>query len=516
MLQTPDWNKQFIMQTDASGYALGVVIQQQHKDGLHPVAVHSQSLLPAEWNYNVHDKELAGVIFGFKCTQPLFLGARHPVIVRTDHKNLQYFREPQKISGRQVCWLEYLQDFDYVLKHIPGTTNTIANLLSCCHNLNKGVNSEEPHILLPDSLFSRKAFLEDDPETRRSILHQLHDTPSARHPGIANTWELIRTHYEGPQLCQFIEEYIKGCAQCQESKTNLHRTKAPLQCFDIPAEQGPFQYVLMDLITDLPVSQGYDSILTIVDQGCSKVAKFILCNKTIDGTGVANEYLKHLVLWFGLPKRIISDQDPCFTSAFAKEMYRALGIQQNLSTAFYLRTDGQTEQMNAWIEQYLCPWISTSPHKWAPLLPIAEFTHNSWKHNASKTTPHELFIGVRPQVILKHLESSVLAAETHLKGMEEARQKVQQLMTRIQNVKDTRKATEMKVGDQVWLEGKNLATTGHRKLSPKQFSPFIITEQIGPVAYRLNLPASMKIHNVFHIDLLMPYKEMEAYGRPFT
>ena len=111
---------------------------------------------------------------------------------------------------------------------------------------------------------------------------------------------------------------------------------------------------------------------------------------------------------------------------------------------------------------------------------------------------------------------SVPVAETCLKGMEEARQKVQQLMTQIQNVKDTQKATEMKVGDRVWLEGKNLAIMGHRKLSPKRFRPFTITEQIGAVAYQLDLPTTMKIHNVFHIDLLMPYKETEAYGQPFT
>ena len=51
----------------------------------------------------------------------------------------------------------------------------------------------------------------------------------------------------------------------------------------------------MNLITDLPKSDGFDSILTIVDQGCSKAAKFILCHKTIDGPGIANEYVKHLV-----------------------------------------------------------------------------------------------------------------------------------------------------------------------------------------------------------------------------
>jgi hypothetical protein len=63
----------------------------------------------------------------------------------------------------------------------------------------------------------------------------------------------------------------------------------------------------MDLIMDLPLSNGFDSILTIMDQGCTKAAKFIPCNKTIDGQGIANKVLKHLIPWFSLPKRIISD-----------------------------------------------------------------------------------------------------------------------------------------------------------------------------------------------------------------
>jgi len=91
----------------------------------------------------------------------------------------------------------------------------------------------------------------------------------------------------------------------------------------------------MDLITDLPRSDRYDSILTIVNQGCSKAAKFIPCHKTIDGPGVANEYLKHLIPWFRVPKQIISDRDPRFTSNFVKTLCKNLGVQQNLSTAFH-------------------------------------------------------------------------------------------------------------------------------------------------------------------------------------
>ena len=529
VLHTPDWTKQFIMETDASGYALGVVIAQEFEDGIHPIAFHSRSLLPAEKNYDAHDKELAAIIFGFKCGCSLFLGATHAIRVRTNHKNLQYFRDPCKITGRQARWIEFLQDFDYSLKHIPGSTNTVADLLSQRKDLNKGVDSNEPRILLPDHLFAltnpiaptnpikvHKVFLEDDHDLRRDILQTLHDSPAAGHPGISNTWELVHEQYEGPRLREFVEQYVKGCARCQESKTNVHRSKAPLQRFDTPIEEGPFQYVSMDLITDLPKSQGFDSILMIVDQGCSKAAKFIPCTKMIDSTGVALEYLKHLVPWFGLPKRIISDCDPRFTSAFAREMCKALGIQQNLSMAFHPRTDGQTERMNAWIEQYLRPWTSGKPSAWSQLLPIAEFAHNSWKHDVACRSPHELLIGIKPQVILKHLEGLVPAAETRLRLLDESRQLAQKLLQNVQNCKDNKKLTEINEGDQVWLEGRNLSIAGNCKLSPKRYGPFKVSQKISPVAMQLDLPKSMKIHNVFHTDLLLPYKETEQYGTPYT
>ena len=197
----------------------------------------------------------------------------------------------------------------------------MADLWSRRKDLNKGVDTSEPCVLLPNHLFAPqicKIFLEDDPELRHRILKDLHNSLSVGHPGISNTWELVREQYEGPRLHKFMEQYIKGCARYQESKTNVHQSKAPLQHFDTPVEEGPFQYVSMDLITDLSKSQGFNSILMIVDQGCSKAAKFILCNKTIDGTGVTLEYLKHLIPWFGLPKQIILDHNPQFTSAFAK------------------------------------------------------------------------------------------------------------------------------------------------------------------------------------------------------
>jgi hypothetical protein len=101
-------------------------------------------------------------------------------------------------------------------------------------------------------------------------------------------------------------------------------------------------------------------------------------------------------------------------------MCKNLGIQQNLSSAFHPRTDGQTEQMNAWVEQYLRPWTSSLPRTWASMLPIAEFAHNSWKHDVTRKMPHELLTGTRPQVKVELIEENVPAALDRLAELEEA------------------------------------------------------------------------------------------------
>jgi len=72
------------------------------------------------------------------------------------------------------------------------------------------------------TLHTNKIFLEDDSDLRQDILQTLHDSPAAGHPGISNTWELVHKQYKGPRLREFVKQYVKGCACCQESKTNVH------------------------------------------------------------------------------------------------------------------------------------------------------------------------------------------------------------------------------------------------------------------------------------------------------
>ena len=108
----------------------------------------------------------------------------------------------------------------------------------------------------------------------------------------------------------------------------------------------------MDFITDLPLSNGFDSILVVVDR-FTKMAHFIACNKAISAKETANHILQQVVKLYGLPKDIISDRGPQFASKFWAKLFELLGTKINLSTAFHPQTDGQTERTNQTLEQYL-------------------------------------------------------------------------------------------------------------------------------------------------------------------
>jgi hypothetical protein len=192
VLRNPDPTKRYILDTGASQFAVGATLAQDFSDGWHPIAYFSKLLLPVERNYNIYDRELLAIIYAVKAYRHFLLGAQQKFLIRSDHENLKYFKSPQKISARQARWHKFLQDYNFELIHFPSKSNTIADLLSRRKDHEGGVNPNQNVILLPDNLFACKVYLKDDDETRCEILHQIHDTPVGGHPGISNTWKLVK------------------------------------------------------------------------------------------------------------------------------------------------------------------------------------------------------------------------------------------------------------------------------------------------------------------------------------
>jgi Integrase zinc binding domain len=118
--------------------------------------------------------------------------------------------------------------------------------------------------------------------------------------------------YWWPDLKKYVTSYVKGCAVCQSTKPNTVWPRVllfPINSTD-DGQSLPFQTVAWDLVTDLPQSGEYNSVLTIMDHSCSKAALFFPCTKKIDAEGVATLYATRVFPHYGVPRKIISDRDP--------------------------------------------------------------------------------------------------------------------------------------------------------------------------------------------------------------
>ena len=201
-----------------------------------------------------------------------------------------------------------------------------------------------------DSLILYKGliYVPNNEELKCKVTQQFHNNLMG-HPGQWKTIKSLSREYWWPGITEFVKAYIQGCTICQTTKIQPP-TKVPIQPNEIP--KGIWETITMDFIVDLPVSQGYDSILTVVDRH-SKAIILSPCHKTITTEQTSQLLVDNVWKRTGFPLAIISDQGPQFAAQVTQEFWRKLEIKQKLSTAFHPQTDGELERVNQVIEQYL-------------------------------------------------------------------------------------------------------------------------------------------------------------------
>jgi len=127
--------------------------------------------------------------------------------------------------------------------------------------------------------------------------------------------------------------------------------------------EKPWMHISVDFITKLPLAQGYDLILVVVNR-LTKMVHFVSTTEKTSAEGLAQLFRDNVWKLHGLPKSIISDRGPQFTAGIMKELNEILGIKSKLSTAFYSQTNGQTERVNQELEQYLRMFINHRQEQW--------------------------------------------------------------------------------------------------------------------------------------------------------
>jgi hypothetical protein len=348
----------------------------------------------------------------------------------------------------------------------------------------------------------------DDPELKRMILEECHDSPMAGHFGIAKTLDLVSRTFYWPSMRKYIMDYVGGCDICQRSKSSNHKPYGLLQPLPIP--ERPWSSISVDFITQLPESNGYTTICVFVDR-FTKMAHFAPTTDNIDAEGTVQLFFERVFSAHGLPEDIVSDRGTTFTAKFTKSIFKALHIEQNLSTAFHPRTDGQTERVNSILEQYLRCYIDYQQTNWSTLLPVAEFAYNNTVHSSTKMTPFFANLGYHPRfsVTIPRVARDNVPVTDRIQAFKDL---YTEMKINIQSANDRHAKhfntksvpqPDLQVGEEVWLDARNLRTSRPaRKLDYKRVGPFRVAEKVGTRSYRLDLPKTMRIHPVFHVSLL--------------
>jgi len=279
--------------------------------------------------------------------------------------------------------------------------------------------------------------------------------------------------------------------------------------------EKPWAHISVDFITKLPLAQGYNLFLVVVNR-LTKMVHFIPTTEKMSAEGLARLFRDNVWKLHRLSKSIISDRGPQFVAGIMQESNRMLGIESKLLMAFYSQTDGQTERVNQKLEQYLRIFIDHRQKQWPDWLGTAEFTYNNKAHSSTKMSSSKANYGQDPRI----------GFETRRKGKYEGAEKFVMKMKKIQEEakavlgkaqKEMKKYTdrkraevnEYKVGDLVMLSTKDLKyqMVGRRteKLTERFIGPSKIKKIISSNVVELELLSTVKIHLVVDVSRIQRY-----------
>ncbi|GBM41078.1 Retrovirus-related Pol polyprotein from transposon 412, partial [Araneus ventricosus] len=127
-VRLPDWDKPFVLNTDASGQAISGILLQEHEGKLHPNSYYSKTLSNSERNYPAIKLELFAIYKSVHAFKTYLYNTNFKIL--TDSKPLLHYKKIASPTNIVSRWLLYLSEFQFTCEHIPDKENTLADFLS--------------------------------------------------------------------------------------------------------------------------------------------------------------------------------------------------------------------------------------------------------------------------------------------------------------------------------------------------------------------------------------------------
>ncbi|KAF7567774.1 hypothetical protein PtrM4_143650 [Pyrenophora tritici-repentis] len=232
---------------------------------------------------------------------------------------------------------------------------------------------------------------------RTRIIAHIHNSLPGGHGGRTTTYQQVSQWYYWQGMTNTIARFTNNCLTCKRSKVNRTAKHSLLHPLPVPTQY--WDDISIDFITPLPKStwcgHSYQHIMVVVDR-LSKMKKFIAM-ENLEVPTVVDKFMEYIWKEEGYPRTLVSDRGRQFTSHFWNRLCAQVGTHPKLSTSHHPETDGQTENANADLKQYLRAYVNYLQTDWAQLLPLAEFEANSAISTATGLSPFLATKGRQPR-----------------------------------------------------------------------------------------------------------------------
>ncbi|KAL4576939.1 hypothetical protein LXL04_013040 [Taraxacum kok-saghyz] len=509
VLGLPDFSLPFIVECDASGRGIGAVLMQNKK----PIAYFSKALSERNLVKSAYEREIMALVLSVQHWRSYLLGTRFTVY--TDQKSLKFLLQQRITSPDQQNWVAKLLGYTFDICYKPGRENRAADALSRRAEegeLQLGVSApiwvqgaqlleevrgdkdialliqqclDRPTTLPKYSVrqgllyYRNRLVISRNSKFIPGLLKEFHQSAAGGHSGYYRTYRRLAVNLYWPSMIKRVKAFVRECDICQRCKASTAAPSGLLQPWQFPSIFG----------------NTYPWILYWAKS-------------------IAEIFVKEVIRHHGVPKSIVSDRDPLFLSRFWQEIFKSQGTELHMSSAYHPESDGQTEVINRCLETYLRCFAVDQPRTWSLWILWAEFWYNSTFHSTTGKTPFEIVYGRPAPSVVQFVpgEVRVDAVITELLDRDEVLRQLKVQLSRAQttmkeNADKKRRDVQFMTGEWVYVKLKpyrqmSVTSRVHQKLAARFFGPFQIVAKIGPVAYKLDLPPTSRIHPVFHVSLL--------------
>jgi len=497
LLTFPDDQKELILDADASNLGCGAILYHLAEDGVTklPIRFMSHVFTTAAIKWSTIEKECWSLVKAFNTFESFLFGRSFKV--RTDHRNLLYMQH--SCNAKVQRWFGYLMLFDFIISHVPGIDNIVADALSriLAFICQVEENEEEEQIENRLEIDQQEISSDWDQDRLQELFSRFHNGVTG-HLSLSNT--ILRMREAGcdaPHLKQQTIRMMAKCGPCEKARSI--RPKPVLE-YHTNSSFKPFEIFQADFLTGIGKSaNGYTCILAFVCTFTSYTMLFPCKDQT--AISVVNAIL-HLWGIFGSPRQLTSDGGACFTSKEVADVCQLLRIKQFITQAYdpggHSIIERRNQEISKISRKVFLDLADASEKNWELFIPIVQRILNAQTNITTGFSPYHLIFGRAVTQDLKALESpafeiaSITDPSEFVRSLDNTLNIVFQ--SGLASVEDRimRNYLRQDSSDTIFAEGQYVVMPNHRhraqalgKFSPQLIGPLRVTRSFNNDFYEL-------------------------------